>query len=318
MKSPVVSIGLPVYNGAATLRPALDSLLAQDYADFELIISDNASTDTTESICREYAAKDRRVSYHRAERNMGAVWNFNRVFALSRGQYFMWAAADDTREPSYVRLCLDRLAQDPEAVLCYSRTYVITPGQPVADVFEGIDLTVPNPADRLVALMRSDWWRWGLAFYGLIRAQSLRATRLCENVFGHDYDVVLQLCLQGHFTRCAETTFYYTRNETGESAQAYYYRVMKALDPKNRPGFRILPFWKMAMRFLRLAALAPLPRSARLRLCAVVLRHGFLTRRRALEVRQLVGTVTGLRRVRDQLRRAFAIPPDPIMKASRD
>ena len=92
---PLVSVGLPVYNGERYLREAVDSVLGQTYVNLELVISDNASTDATEAICREYAARDPRVRYHRAERNRGAVWNFNRAFELARGEFFMWQAFDD-------------------------------------------------------------------------------------------------------------------------------------------------------------------------------------------------------------------------------
>ncbi|MEM4134638.1 MAG: glycosyltransferase, partial [Candidatus Micrarchaeia archaeon] len=82
LRNPLVSIGMPVYNGERFIRQALDSLLAQDYENFELIISDNASEDKTPEICLEYAARDKRIRYYRNEKNMGAAWNFKRVFDL--------------------------------------------------------------------------------------------------------------------------------------------------------------------------------------------------------------------------------------------
>src|SRR3954470_1068595 len=94
-RRPRVSIGLPVYNGQRFLAPAVSSLLAQTFADFELVICDNASTDDTEAICRRFAERDPRVRYHRNEQNVGAAPNFNRALALSTGQYFKWAAHDD-------------------------------------------------------------------------------------------------------------------------------------------------------------------------------------------------------------------------------
>src|SRR5437870_2543767 len=117
---PLVSIGLPVYNAERYLRQALDSLLGQDYANLELIVSDNASADATESICRSYAERDGRLHYHRAEQNMGAIWNYNRVFELASGEYFMWAAHDDLRDSRYVSACVDALQSRPDAVLCCS------------------------------------------------------------------------------------------------------------------------------------------------------------------------------------------------------
>jgi glycosyltransferase involved in cell wall biosynthesis len=120
MAAPPVSIGLPVYNGEKYLSLALDSLLAQDYGDFELIIADNASTDRTAEICRQYADRDRRIRFARNDRNLGAVENFNNVFRLSSGEYFMWAAHDDLWHPSYISRCLGALRQDARVVLCAS------------------------------------------------------------------------------------------------------------------------------------------------------------------------------------------------------
>jgi len=92
---PLVSIGMPVYNGEAFIREALDSLMAQTFADFELIISDNASTDKTANICREYAKYDKRIRFFRHLKNKGAFSNFKFVLNKSIGTYFMWAASDD-------------------------------------------------------------------------------------------------------------------------------------------------------------------------------------------------------------------------------
>lgn len=99
---PLVSIGMPVYNGEKYLRQALDSLLTQDYENFELIISDNASIDRTAEICKEYVARDRRVRYYRSKNNQGAASNFKYVLQMARGVYFMWAAHDDLWEPNFI------------------------------------------------------------------------------------------------------------------------------------------------------------------------------------------------------------------------
>ncbi|ADR19063.1 glycosyltransferase family 2 protein [Calditerrivibrio nitroreducens] len=106
MKKPQVSIGMPVYNGAKFISEALDSLLAQTFTDFELIISDNASTDETEAICREYAAKDKRIRYIRQRENLGAAANFKYVLDQAEGEYFMWAAADDVWDKKWIEKLL--------------------------------------------------------------------------------------------------------------------------------------------------------------------------------------------------------------------
>ena len=103
-----ISIGMPVYNGAKFIREALNSLLGQTFTDFELIISDNASTDETETICREYAAKDVRIKYVRQVENLGAVANFKYVLDFATGEYFMWAAADDVWDQKWIEKLLHR------------------------------------------------------------------------------------------------------------------------------------------------------------------------------------------------------------------
>src|SRR5919109_5579420 len=116
-----VSIGMPVYNGVRFLKEAIESILAQTFEDFELIISDNASIDQTEQICREYAAKDKRIRYYRNEKNLGAARNYNRVFELSTGEYFKWQAHDDLCDPQFLEKGVAVLARDPSIVLCYSK-----------------------------------------------------------------------------------------------------------------------------------------------------------------------------------------------------
>lgn len=108
---PVVSIGMPVYNGEKYIREALDSLRSQSFTDFELIISDNASTDGTEEICKQYAAKDSRIHYERQPVNLGALANFTFVLDAARGECFMWAAADDVWDPGWINEMLNTMKE---------------------------------------------------------------------------------------------------------------------------------------------------------------------------------------------------------------
>lgn len=114
-----VSVGMPVYNGERYIAQSIESILSQTFQAFELIISDNASTDATEQICREYAAKDPRVRYYRSDRNHGASWNHNRVVELARGEYFRWQCHDDYCGPTLLEKCLPVVHNDPSVVLCY-------------------------------------------------------------------------------------------------------------------------------------------------------------------------------------------------------
>src|SRR3546814_9942917 len=119
-KVPRVSIGLPVHNGGLLLPRALDSILGQSFPDFELILSDNASTDATAAICRDYAGREGRIRYFRQDRNLGAAGNFNFTFAQATGAYFKWAAHDDVLAPGFLTACVDLLSEDAGAVLAFT------------------------------------------------------------------------------------------------------------------------------------------------------------------------------------------------------
>jgi len=124
--NPKVSIGLPVYNGERFLAETIESVLAQTFTDFELIISDNGSSDHTKEICLEYVLRDQRIRCVRSEVNRGASWNYRRVFELSQGKYFRWAPADDLFAPESLAECITTLDANPDAVLCYPKTLLIT------------------------------------------------------------------------------------------------------------------------------------------------------------------------------------------------
>jgi hypothetical protein len=209
---PLVSIGLPVHNAARYLREALDSLLGQEYPNVEVIVSDNASDDATQQICTDYAGRDSRLLYHRVERNMGAVWNFTRVFELARGEYFMWAAFDDIRDPRYVSACVAALESRPEAALCCTDVVFIDEhGQKMVDVPTrnyGVHPIGPTARDRLRQVAQGEV---GFAFYGLARRAILAQTRRPVAAWGFDVIVLLELCLRGPVLLVPEPLFSYRR-----------------------------------------------------------------------------------------------------------
>jgi len=116
LNSPLVSIGIPLYNSERTLRNALESLLKQSYKNIEFIISDNNSTDLTASICREYQSIDQRIVFHQQSSNIGPTENFNFVLKSSKGDFFMWAAGDDIRSLDFVEVNLRYLLSKPNCV----------------------------------------------------------------------------------------------------------------------------------------------------------------------------------------------------------
>jgi glycosyltransferase involved in cell wall biosynthesis len=205
--TPLVSIGLPVYNGEPLLRAALESLRAQTYPHFELIISDNASTDATPSICREFAAADPRIHYHRSDANRGAALNFQRVLQLALGEFFMWAAHDDLWAPEFIAANLRPLRRRPDAIASMSRVAFV---------------------DDSSVIWHTLWGRYGTSpLMGSVRSNLL--TYLCypgtnSRVYALYRTAVLRRC--GNVTPCwgADTTFVVKTLRYGK-----YYEVKRPL-----------------------------------------------------------------------------------------
>jgi glycosyltransferase involved in cell wall biosynthesis len=235
---PRVSIGIPVRNGERFLAEALDSLLSQSYSDFELIISDNASSDGTEAICREYAARDPRVRYYRSQEDVGLANNFNFLFTRARGEYFKWAAADDVHEPDWIARCLAILDQDPTVVLVYARTrFIDENGHPLGGVDPGFNLQSELARERLRCVIYAN--SWVNAIFGVIRTEALAKTRLLPNYPGGDYPLLAELALEGKFVEIQEPLFL-RRLHPGASSQnvhdvAYMVRLWSASGHKSFP-----------------------------------------------------------------------------------
>ncbi len=182
--APTVTVGLPVYDGERYLSGALDSLLQQDYPNLQVLVCDNASTDSTPAICEEYAAKDSRVQVHRNATNIGASRNFERVFQLSTGRYFAWAAYDDRWDRSYISKCVAELERHPEAVLCFSEvSFIDEKGGPAPTVWHQEGTLGMDVVSRVHSLFK----RWGwYAVYGVMRPEALKQVRIFQQGVGPD------------------------------------------------------------------------------------------------------------------------------------
>jgi len=256
---PRVSIGMPVYNGARFMEEALDSILAQDFTDFELIISDNASTDDTEPICRRYAERDGRIRYCRNDRNMGAAWNYNRLVALARGGYFRWLAHDDIWAPASLSRCVETLDRGGQrVVLAYPKTILIDErGAVLGNHEDELDIRHPLPHQRL----RTAMYRYGLCnpVFGLIRMPALRQTRLFGSYNASDTVLLGELSMLGEFREIPERLFL-RRYHGGMSCLANQKLSDRAVwfDPANK-GKRGHAFFVLRMFIEHLRAVRALP-----------------------------------------------------------
>ncbi|MFT5051725.1 MAG: glycosyltransferase involved in cell wall biosynthesis [Chlamydiales bacterium] len=215
---PRLSVGVPVFNGERFLRLALDSVLAQTYTDFEVVICDNASDDGTQEICREYAARDGRIRYLRSETNLGAAANYNRTFKESRGELFKWMPHDDAIDPVNLQRCVEALDADPTVVLAYPRTSIIDEeGQEIRRVDEGLHMPFEKPHTRLGWLVTH--MLMCNAVVGVVRRETLAQTRLIDGFSGSDCILLVELAMLGKFSEVPEYLFL-RREHTNSSLQS--------------------------------------------------------------------------------------------------
>lgn len=231
---PLVSIGMPVYNGERFIRKSLDSILEQDYENLELIISDNCSTDATAEICQEYLRKDERIQYHRNAANLGAVVNFSRVFELSRGKYFMWAGDHDLWHPTFTSRCVAILEEDPEVALVYSKTKYVDEDD---NILHSESASDEMDTRGLSAVERYKKIIWKLEHcdmtYGMLRKETLLQVNLGRFIWSPDFLFLAELSLKGTFAYIPETLFYCRRNHPPEDDEATKERRAEAILPSG-------------------------------------------------------------------------------------
>ena len=207
MSPPLVSIGLPVYNGGPFFKQALDSLLNQTLGDLELIVSDNASTDDTAAMCRDYAARDARVRYIRQDSNMGALRNFNFVASQARGRYFKWASANDYCDSRLLEKCVGVLQADASVVLCHGRACIVDEAtQERRPYGRDVCATQARPSERFRSLVSTLEHMNPLC--GVMRSDLLQRTALMRPYVSGDLVLIAELALQGRIVLLPEILFY--------------------------------------------------------------------------------------------------------------
>lgn len=203
---PRVGIGMPVYNGERYLEETITATLSQTFEDFELIIADNASTDRTEQICKDFAAKDPRIKYIRNPKNLGASKNYTACFEPSRSEYFRWANADDLPEAELLEKCIKVLDENPDTVLVYGKTKVIDENGKFLDFYDdNLDLRDTSASDRFVRCLENI----GLSniLYGLMRRECLAHTALMGNYLASDINLIAELTLYGKYQEIPDYLF---------------------------------------------------------------------------------------------------------------
>jgi len=269
-RTPVVSLGLPVYNGENFVADAIESALAQTCGDFELVIHDNASTDRTAEICRDYAARDLRVLYFRNVQNLGAAPNYNLTQARARGRYFKWLAHDDRMRPGYLAATVRKLDETPAAVLCNTVVqYIDAEGQPIGVYDSHLrDADVASPAARFRSLVLHS--HSCVDFFGLIRREAMAGSLLHGSFHGADRAFIAQMALRGRLVQLTdplvemrEHPLRYTRRQSRSSER----RAWHDASHRDRITF---PVWRLYAEYLKMVRIAPLSAADRLRCYGVL------------------------------------------------
>ena len=261
MHSPRVSVGIPVYNAEAFLAQTIESMLGQDYNDLEIVISDNASTDGTEAICRRYAALDARVRYYRSDINRGATWNFNEVFRRSRGEYYKWQAYDDLCLPTFISSCMREFDRGPASlVLVYPRSATIDEnGRPQPQFVERSIASCDSRPERRLAMVLQNL-TMASQFYGLIRASELRKTRLLGSFVAADYVLLAEMAVLGELREVPDILFLrrvHPRISTYANRSAA--ELLQWFDPSRRRNrVWVAPWIWVGFEYVRSIRLLPL------------------------------------------------------------
>jgi glycosyltransferase involved in cell wall biosynthesis len=271
--APKVSIGLPVYNGEKYLAEALDSVLAQTFQDFEVILSDNASTDSTALICKRYAEKDARIRYSRNSTNIGGGNNENLTVQLSRGEYFCWLGHDDKYAPEFLEKCVEVLDRDPTVVHCYTQIVSIDETGMTKEVIARNHGESTNAHTRFITIAcANDFCEES---NGVTRATVLKKTRLVLNYTASDRTLLAEISLYGQFYD-VDLPLFFKRFHKGNVYIDWRAR-MAWYDP-NMGGRIVFPFWVQFFDYFNRIYRVPLPWTERV-LCTLsmikwVLKHG--------------------------------------------
>jgi glycosyltransferase involved in cell wall biosynthesis len=254
-KMPQVSICLPVYNGERYLHDVFASIRTQTFEDYEVIISDNASTDRTQEICLAFSSLDARVKYFRAGVNRGLAWNLNRTFELATGIYAMWICHDDVMGLDYIRRCVEVLEEDEKSILCFANcSYIGSEGE----LIKRVDLPNTGAAETPSERFEQVLYNAGCdPFSGLMKVEFLKHTRLHAGYADSDRVLLAEMSFRGRFRRIPEYLFSKRIHPLQATAQTDRWQRTLIFDPRKK-GTLVCPWWREFFGFVGAIQRAPI------------------------------------------------------------
>jgi glycosyltransferase involved in cell wall biosynthesis len=276
----LLSVGMPAYNSEQYIRDAIESILNQTFTDFELIISDNASTDSTQLICEEYASKDPRVRYIRNDVNIGVADNYNAAFKLSKGKYFKWASSNDYCAPNFFEECIKILELNPDAVLVFPRTRLFSNSiDNYFDYSDYLDTASDSPKERMLHII--DNIRLNNIMNGLIRSDALSKTYLQLPFFASDSCLMCELALYGNFLEVPEYLFYRRMDEESSLTMRDEKALVEHFRPNRKKPMRFQN-WKIHLYYFSATSNAELNFAEKLSIYFELLRRMYWQKNRLL------------------------------------
>lgn len=276
-QQPFVSIGLPVYNAERYLAGVIESHLEQTHSNFELVISDNASTDATAEVCADYACRDARIRVVREPRNRGLSWNHARVLALARGPYFRWGAGDDVPSRGLVEEAVRLLEDDPASVLVTPHTKNIdADGKIIGVLPRTLDLSTDDVVERVKAVLTGNYQM--VYPQGLMRLDTMLSTRRQWDYFGWDFVLLLELALRGRLRQTQnECLLRRLHPNQASRVQRDASSGVACIEPTFK-SLWVFPHWRWQRERFRAVADSPLTADQKRRLYAFLGRQTWWTK----------------------------------------
>lgn len=275
-RTPKISVGMPAYNSEKWIAASVESILCQTFEDFELIISDNGSSDGTEEICRRYADQDPRVIFVRQPTNIGASANYSFVFEAAQAPFFKWASSNDLCEATFLERCLPVLEQSEDVTVCYPRTRLFTDDpENGEDYHYDLELLEDSPCQRFESFLRG----MGLnnVMNGVIRSEALAKTPLVRPYLSSDVVLMAELALHGKFIQVPEYLYLRRMDKESSTKHMTWEEARKHWDPQKKSRM-LFQSTRIHLGYLGAAFRAPLSASERICMLRKVLRNAIWNR----------------------------------------